>query len=159
MCDICMKEDTETLTLKQCMGCITYCYCSEVSQNKHWVAGHKGECKQLKILNKHHKRHAKEIREASIRGEIHPALEQLRHKLGLSRPTDNYQELKMGTHEKSLHPLQHIFARDDGTVWFRSTPNSIGTSSKSYTPPTTDTTTTSACTITSIASANDDHFN
>ena len=32
MCTICGKDDTETLTIKQCMGCITYCYCSDTCQ-------------------------------------------------------------------------------------------------------------------------------
>ena len=115
-------------------------------------------------MNKYHKPYAKEICAASIRGEAHPALKKLGHKLGLSRPTDDYQELKMGTHEgKAMIPLEYIHPREDGTVWFGSTLNTIGTSSKSYTPPSTTTTTTAAaataCTTTTTASAKGDHAN
>jgi len=96
VCFICHKTDTETLTLRQCMGCSTYCYCSQEHQTDHWARGHKGECKQLKILNKHHKPYTKEIRAAAIRGDTHPALKKLRKKLGLSRPVEEYQEKKNG---------------------------------------------------------------
>mmetsp|Transcript_9385 Transcript_9385/g.10915 ORF Transcript_9385/g.10915 Transcript_9385/m.10915 type:complete len:157 (+) Transcript_9385:487-957(+) len=126
-CVICMKKDTDTLTLRQCIGCSTSCYCSEACQRIEWEQfNHKGECKQVKILNKYHKPFEKEIREAAIRGETHPALEKLRNKLGLTRPTDEYQELKTDFHEgKQINPSKYIIARKDGTVWIGSTPNSI----------------------------------
>jgi len=84
-----------------------------------------GECKQLKILRKYHKPYAKEIRKAAIRGEIHPALEKLKYKLGLSRPAEDFDMLRSyGIHEgKPINPYQHVVARDDGTVWIGTTPN------------------------------------
>eukprot|EP00751_Fragilariopsis_kerguelensis_P042372 CAMPEP_0171005352 /NCGR_PEP_ID=MMETSP0736-20130129/18304_1 /TAXON_ID=186038 /ORGANISM="Fragilariopsis kerguelensis, Strain L26-C5" /LENGTH=333 /DNA_ID=CAMNT_0011435017 /DNA_START=79 /DNA_END=1080 /DNA_ORIENTATION=- len=154
VCFICFKRDTETLTLRQCKGCSTYCYCSQECQTIHHKDGHKAECRQVKILTKYHKPYAKEIRQAAIRGETHPALEKLRHKLGLSRPEEEYQELKMGIHEgKPINPYEYVVARNDGTVWVGSTPYSLGPSSD-------DTTTTIPTPIkNSITSAKDDQSN
>ena len=132
-CAVCLKTDTETLTLQQCMGCSMYCYCGEDCQRTHWDApkhNHRAECKQLKILNKYHKPFAKEIRDASIRGDIViPALEKLRYKLGLSRPAKDYDQLQnINTHEgKPITPRNHIVARNDGTVWIGSFPNYTAT--------------------------------
>ncbi|OEU14189.1 hypothetical protein FRACYDRAFT_240722 [Fragilariopsis cylindrus CCMP1102] len=96
-CFICMKIDTNTLTLKQCMGCSFHCYCSETCQTLHWNEhNHRGECKQLRILNKYHKPYAKAIRGAVIRGDDPkhiPELQTLRTKLGLNRPEEDYKEL------------------------------------------------------------------
>ena len=90
-CIVCGKEDTDTLTLKQCRGCSTVCYCGKECQTFDWEErNHRCECKQIQILNEYHKPYAKEIREAAIRGESHPALERLRNKLGLTRPTEEY---------------------------------------------------------------------
>ena len=97
-----------------------------LSENSH----HRAECKQLKILNKYHKPFAKEIRDASIRGDIFiPALEKLRYKLGLSRPVKDYDQLQnSNTHEgRPITPSNYIVARDDGTVWIGSFPNSTAT--------------------------------
>jgi hypothetical protein len=93
-CIICSKTDTKTLSLQQCKGCSFYCYCGETCQMTHWEEhNHRGECKQLNILNKYHKPYAKEKRDAAINGETHPALDKLRYKLGLSRPVKEYNEL------------------------------------------------------------------
>ncbi|OEU14805.1 hypothetical protein FRACYDRAFT_241363 [Fragilariopsis cylindrus CCMP1102] len=132
-CAICSKTDTKTLTLKQCIGCSFHCYCSETCQTTHWKEhNHRGECKQLRILNKYHKPYAKAIRDAAIRGDIHPALEKLRYKLGLTRPSEDYQELlDFNTHNgKSINPKDYVVPREDGTVWVGSFPSSspIGSS-------------------------------
>jgi len=144
-CAVCSKKDTDTLTLRQCIGCSMCCYCSEDCQLIDWEENnHKSECRQIKILNKYHKPYAKEIRQATIRGETHPALEKLRHKLGLSRPTEDYQELRdANTYEgKPIDPYEYVVAREDGTVWIGSTPAPIGTFSDTSTPaPPTPTTT------------------
>ena len=134
-CAICSKEDTETLTLRQCMGYSMYCYCSEECQTMHYNEhNHSGECRQLKILNKYHKPYAKDIRKAAIRGESHPALEKLRNELGLTRPTEEYQQLRdTNTYEgKQINPYEFLTARKDGTVWIGSTPmNPLGSSATS----------------------------
>ena len=134
ICIICSKTDTKTFTLKQCIGCSFYCYCSETCQTTHWKEhNHRGECKQLRILNKYHKPYAKAIRDAAIRGDKEiPLLEKLRYKLGLTRPLEDYQELiTYNTHDgKLINPKDYIVAREDGTVWVGSFPSSsrIGTS-------------------------------
>mmetsp|Transcript_19969 Transcript_19969/g.20305 ORF Transcript_19969/g.20305 Transcript_19969/m.20305 type:complete len:152 (+) Transcript_19969:125-580(+) len=125
------------------MGCSTCCYCSEECQTIHWVGGnHRSECKHIQILNKYHKPYAKEIREAAVRGETHPVLEKLRNKLGLTRPTEEYQELRCehpSTHDgEPIDPFKILVARDDGTVWIGSTPDPIGLSTGSTTNATTD---------------------
>ena len=133
-CIICSKTDTKTFTLKQCIGCSFYCYCSETCQTTHWKEhNHRGECKQLRILNKYHKPYAKAIRDAAIRGDKEiPSLEKLRYKLGLTRPLEDYQELiTYNTHDgKLINPKDYVVAREDGTVWVGSFPSSspIGTS-------------------------------
>jgi len=136
-CIMCKRRDTDTLTLRQCMGCSTYCYCSEHCQTNHWVGvcNHKNECKQLQILTKYHKPYAKEVRLAAIRRETHPALEKLRHKLGLTRPTKDYEQLRRDTRTETFDetgleqpkkdPFNYIVARPDGTVWFGSPPNTL----------------------------------
>ena len=122
-CAICGKEDTETLTLKQCVGCSACCYCGQECQSAHWEEhNHRSECKQLKILNKYHKPYAKEIREAVIRGDTNiPALEKLRYKLGLSRPLEDYVDLDL-----SDRGINFRAARKDGTLWAGSFPGPIG---------------------------------
>jgi len=120
VCAICGKTDTATFTLKQCEGCSTYCYCSVKHQTTHWKGlNHRSECKQIQILKKYHKPYAKEIRKATIRGETHPALEKLRHKLGLTRPTEEYYEFH--NMSKQIDPREYVVARNDGTVWVGST--------------------------------------
>ena len=84
----------------------------------------------MKVLNRYHRPFAKEIHDSSICGETHPALENLQYKSGLSRPTEEYQELRLGTHEGNLiNPFECVVARNDRTIWIGSTPNSIGHSS------------------------------
>lgn len=126
-CAICSQRDTKKLTLRQCMGCSMYCYCSSECQTTHWETyNHRGECKQLKILHKYHKPYRAEIRTAVIaqgRGDdntnnnldIIPVLEKLRHKLGLSRPLKEYI---------MIPPIKYGVAREDGTVWAGSNPKS-----------------------------------
>ena len=112
-CAVCGKQDTKRLTLTQCVGCSTYCYCSHKCQTIQWEQqGHRGECKQLNILRKYHKPYAKEILKAAIRGEIHPALEKLKYKLGLSRPAEDYDMLRnYDIHEGTpINPYQHVVA-------------------------------------------------
>mmetsp|Transcript_33204 Transcript_33204/g.38284 ORF Transcript_33204/g.38284 Transcript_33204/m.38284 type:complete len:370 (+) Transcript_33204:213-1322(+) len=146
-CIICGKKDTKRLTLRQCMGCSTYCYCGEACQATHWEKHkHRSECKQVKILNKYHKPFAKEIRKAAIRGETHPALEKLRNKLGLTRPTAEYQALgspfrvrRTPTPNTTVDTYPHLIAREDGTVWIGSTPHAIGPASSDTTSITTTT--------------------
>merc|ERR1712238_314073 len=156
------------------MGCSMYCYCSTDCQKQHWTghsvgegagagdsAGdehehtykynykHKGECKQLAILNKYHKPYAKEIFEAVIRGEVEkiPHLEKLRAKLGLSRPVADYAEL-LHNDVTLTSPMRSFVARDDGTIWVGSVPHPMGVAQKLApspsvsTPSTTSTTTT-----------------
>jgi hypothetical protein len=128
-CAICSKKDSKTLVLQQCKGCSFRCYCSETCQTTHWEEhNHKGECKQLNILNKYHKPHAKEIWDAAIGANNHPALDNLRHKLGLSRPSEEYEELRdRCTHDgQPIDPFEYLVGREDGTVWVGSTPNPIG---------------------------------
>jgi hypothetical protein len=117
-CFICLKKDSEILTLQQCMGCKMYCYCSQDCQTTHWEKlNHRGECKQLKILNKYHKPYAKIIRNAAIQGDTDiPELQKLRYKLGLERPDKDTEELGIGF-DPLFDPLQHLVARKDGTVW------------------------------------------
>ncbi|OEU06207.1 hypothetical protein FRACYDRAFT_230872 [Fragilariopsis cylindrus CCMP1102] len=132
-CAICLKTDTKTFTLKQCIGCSFYCYCSESCQTTHWNEhNHRGECKQLRILHKYHKPYAKAIRDAAIRGDIHPALEKLQYKLGLTRPLEDYQEIiTYCTHDgKISDPKDYVVARDDGTVWVGSIPSTACVSRK-----------------------------
>ncbi|OEU09869.1 hypothetical protein FRACYDRAFT_248118 [Fragilariopsis cylindrus CCMP1102] len=147
-CVMCSKTDSKTLTLQQCKGCSLYCYCSETCQTDHWHEfNHKGECKQLHILNKYHKPYAKEIRDAAIGGNNHPALDKLRHKLGLSRPLQEYEELmKHDTHDgKPIDPEDYLVGREDGTVWVGSTPHPIGSYSGKMVHPSSKNDNTDYC--------------
>jgi len=69
-CSNCCKEDSETVALQKCSKCGIVYYCGTECQTTHWEHGHKGECKQLRILRKYHAPYAKEIREAMLRHEI-----------------------------------------------------------------------------------------
>ena len=131
-CFICMKIDTNTLTLKQCMGCSFHYYCSETCQTLHWNEhNHRGECKQLRILNKYHKPYAKAIRDAVIRGDDPkhiPELQTLRTKLGLNRPEEDYKELvgllNADNDDDDSDPYRYV-TTEKGTVHIGSTPESI----------------------------------
>jgi len=130
ICAVCQRQDTQTLTLQQCMGCSMYCYCSVKCQRLHWEKyNHSGECRQLHILNKYHKPFAKDIRNAVIQGQVHiPALEKLRTKLGLSRPQQDYAELYQSRHNGKpiTDASRYLVARPDGKVWVGSTSSPIG---------------------------------
>ena len=91
-----------------------------------------GECKQLKILKKYHKPFAKDIREATIRGDHDdciPELQKLRNKLGLTRPVEDYRKILEGELGGELSPAkdprEFLVARGDGTVHVGSIPNPI----------------------------------
>ena len=95
-CVICLKMDSETIVLRRCDSCKIYFYCSRECQKLHWQEQkHDSECRQLGILNKYHKPHVNEIRDAVIRGVAHEnhLLQTLRTKLGLNRPEEEYEEL------------------------------------------------------------------
>ncbi|OEU06968.1 hypothetical protein FRACYDRAFT_252600 [Fragilariopsis cylindrus CCMP1102] len=122
-CAMCSKSDTSTLSLLQCQGCNFYCYCSAECQTLHWDKyNHRGECKQLHILNKYHKPYAKEIRDAVIRGDHDTdilALEKLRYKLGVvhKKKPEELTENPFIPHEGiSNDPRIFFGARRDGTV-------------------------------------------
>ena len=95
VCKIACCDDPRN-KLVQCSGCQYYCYCSKEHQLEHWNTwNHRGECKQLQILNTYHKPYAKRIHQAILRG-VDPTrileLQTLRTKLGLNRPTADYKK-------------------------------------------------------------------
>lgn len=74
-----------------------------------------------------------------MRGDIViPALEKLRYKLGLSRPKEDYEELRDNNtrNGKTIIPSQYGIGRDDGTVWIGSFPHQTGLSSNATTTTT-----------------------
>ena len=91
-----------------------------------WVEGqHAGACRQLGILNKYHKPFAKKIRTDLV---VHrmapkdiPELQELRQRLGLSRPQADYQNLLVA----SPNATQFVLPRKDGTVQIGSFPRPI----------------------------------
>ena len=95
-----------------------------------WVEGqHAGVCRQLGLLNKYHKPFAKTIRkDLAVHGiaprDI-PELQELRQRLGLSRPQADYQELLEEAQAGRLDPTQLILPRKDGTVQIGSFPRPI----------------------------------
>ena len=87
---------------------------------------HTGVCRHLGLLKKYHKPFAKKIwTELVVHGiaptDI-PELVELRHRLGLSRPQADYQELLDGAQSRRLDPAQLILPRKDGTVQIGSFP-------------------------------------
>ena len=152
VCKIACCDDPRALI--QCIGCSYYCYCSKEHQIEHWNTwNHRGECKQLQILNTYHKAYAKQIHQAILRGHD-PAtireLQLLRTKLGLNRPTEDYKDLVAKslqnsnrdddyntveneggtdtTQDNNTNDDGHIkrcVARNDGTVHIGSTPEMI----------------------------------
>ena len=95
VCEIACCDDPNKLVV-QCSGCRYYSYCSKEHQIEHWNTwNHRGECKQLQILNTYHKPYAKRIHQAILRG-VDPTrireFQTLRTKLGLNRPTADYEE-------------------------------------------------------------------
>jgi len=130
-CAVCKKEDDpETVTLSKCDGCHFYFYCSKECQKKMWVDGqHAGVCLQLRILQKYHKPFAEKIWEdIAVRGiaprDI-PELQELRQRLGLSRPQADYQNLLDAAKAGHLHSTELILPRKDGTVQIGSFPRPI----------------------------------
>jgi len=95
------------------------------------------ECRLLKTLREYCKpRYIQEICDALHRHEPPhniPRLQVLRQKLGLTRPTSDYQELVArlsdptlkGEREKSPNRYEYCTARRDGTVHIGSTPQII----------------------------------
>ena len=95
-----------------------------------WVEGqHAGVCRQLGILQKYHKPFAKKIwTDIAVHG-IPPKdileLQDLRQRLGLSRPQADYQELLDAAKAGRLDPVQLLLPRKDGTVQIGSFPRPI----------------------------------
>jgi len=130
-CAVCKKEDDpETVTLMKCDGCHVYFYCSRTCQKKMWGKGqHAGVCRQLRILQKYHKPFAKKIWEdIAVRGiapQDIPELQELRQRLGLSRPLADYQDLLDEAKAGRLDSAKLILPRKDGTVQIGSFPGPI----------------------------------
>ena len=122
VCFKCGEEDSDDRKFQQCSGCKFYSYCGKECQLHHWNEGnHRGECKQLQILNTYHKPYAKQIQKKIIRGDDPTEiieLQTLREKLGLSRPKHEYEELLLGLGDDKYRPVRrrYIVARVDGTV-------------------------------------------
>ena len=95
-----------------------------------WGKGqHAGVCRQLGILQKYHKPFAKKIWEdIAVRG-IPPKdireLQELRQRLGLSRPQAEYQDLLEAVQAGRLESVELILPRKDGTVQIGSFPGPI----------------------------------
>ena len=125
-CSVCRKYDSETVTLLKCDGCKFYYYCSKECQKKMWVEGqHAGVCRQLGVLRQYHKPFATKIRTDLV---VHrmapkdiPELQELRQRLGLSRPQADYQNLLVA----SPNATQFVLPRKDGTVQIGSFPRPI----------------------------------
>jgi len=130
-CAVCKKEeDPGTVTLRKCDGCHFYFYCSKECQKKMWVEGqHAGVCHQLGILQKYHKPFAKKIwTDIAVHGippKDIPELQDLRQRLGLSRPLADYQDLLDAAKEGRLKSAELILPRQDGTVQIGSFPGPI----------------------------------
>ena len=129
-CSVCEKQDSETVTLMKCDGCKYFYYCSKECQKKMWLEGqHSRVCRHLGILNKYHKPFAKKIRRDIIVHRIAPRdipeLQELRQRLGLSRPQADYQELLEVAKAGRLDPVQLLLPRKDGTVRIGSFPRPI----------------------------------
>ena len=129
-CSVCGKQDSETITLLKCDGCHFCFYCSKECQKKMWVEGqHAGVCRQLGILQQYHKPFARKIwKDIALHGippKNIPELQELRNRLGLSRPQAEYQELLDAAKAGRLDPVQLLLPRKDGTVQIRSFPRPI----------------------------------
>ena len=125
-CSVCEKQDSETVTLRKCDGCKFYYYCSKECQKIMWQEGqHAGVCRHLGLLNKYHKPFAKKIWKDiavhHIAPQDIPELQELRHRLGLSRPQEDYQDRPDACRDSA----QLIIPRKDGTVQIGSFPRPI----------------------------------
>ena len=129
-CSVCKRMDSATVTLRKCDGCRLYFYCSKECQQNMWLEGqHAGVCRQLGILQKYHKPFAKKIRkDLTVHGiaprDI-PELQELRQRLGLSRPQSDYQESLDAAQALRLDPAKLLFPRKDGTVQIGSFPRPL----------------------------------
>jgi hypothetical protein len=130
ICNICRKTDLdEGVTLVACGKCGYYYYCGKKCQLIHWKAAagnHIGECNHLKILKKYHRPYAEEIRDKIIRGDDPksiPELQELRTKLGLNRPKEDYEELILHLSDDNI--FRDNYNRKNGTVHIGSTPETI----------------------------------
>ena len=125
-CCVCHKKDSDTVTLRKCDGCKYYYYCSTDCQRINWEGQHAGVCRHLGLLKKYHKPFARKIWTDLVVHGIAPTdipeLVELRHRLGLSRPQADYQELLDGAQSRRLDPAQLILPRKDGTVQIGSFP-------------------------------------
>ena len=128
-CCVCHKKDSDAITLRKCEGCKYYYYCSTDCQSNHWRAGHAGICRHFGLLKKYHRPFAAKIRNDIVVQGIAPIaipeLQELRHRLGLSRPQADYQELLDGAQSLRLDSVQLILPRNDGTVQIGSFPRPI----------------------------------
>jgi len=127
-CEVCGKRDSDTVILKRCDRCTYYYYCSSTTdkcQSMHWRDGHAGECRQLEILKKYHRPYGKKICRDIFNGidpKDIPELQELRDRLGLSRPKTEYQDLL--DIAKSVD-INLISPRKNGTVQMGSFPGKM----------------------------------
>ena len=133
VCIWCENAESATLTLQTCTLCKVYSYCSKDCQKLDWNKRHRGECRQVQILQKYHKPYAAEIRDAIFRGDDDiPRLQELRKQLGLTRPTEDYENFLQQDSDPFIQPESEkdstgLFLRPkkDGTVQIGSTPKNI----------------------------------
>ena len=95
-----------------------------------WQEGqHAGVCRQLGILNKYHKPFVKKIRRDLVEHRLAPRnipeLQELRQRLGLSRPQADYQDLLEAVQARRLESAELVLPRKDGTVQIGSFPRPI----------------------------------
>jgi len=95
-----------------------------------WQEGqHAGVCRHLGLLNKYHKPFAKKIwTDIAVHGitpQDIPELQELRHRLGLSRPQEDYQDRLDEAQALRLDSIKLILPRKDGTVQIGSFPRPI----------------------------------
>ena len=113
-CSVCQKQDSDAVILRS-----TEC------QKAHWHAVHAGVCRHLRILKKYHRPFAEKIRNDIINGidaENIPELQELRSRLGLSRPQTDYQEMLDAVEALRIDPVELILPSKDGTVRIGSFP-------------------------------------
>ena len=125
-CHGCDKIESETVTLEKCGRCNYYYYCSIKCQKKRWEDGHAGECNHLAILKKYHRPHGKHIRNSLINGidpKNVPELQELRHRLGLDKPTTEYEVLLEQAKSGRITPIELVTPNKDGTVQIGSFPH------------------------------------
>ena len=126
LCSVCHKPDSDTVTLRKCDGCKFYYYCSTDCQKSHWHAEHAGVCRHLGLLKKYHRPFAEKIQnDIIVRGiapESIPELQELRTRLGLSRPQTDYQEMLDAVQARRIQSARLILPRKDGTVQMGSFP-------------------------------------